>query len=263
MKNATLALVTGASTGLGKELSRALAAKGIPLLLAARNEAKLQELAQQLPVTSKIYPVDLTEPQERKPFLAWLKEQGPDLIINNAGMGLYGPALSHPTAQQSQLVELDVQALTEITLESARTLLEQKRGGTIMNISSAAAFFLYPNHSLYAASKAFVNVFSQSLDFELKPRGIRVLASCPGRIDTEFSLRASGGAPEKTSALWIMRPETAAQLILKQIESGNPLEIIDARYKCFVALGKLLPKWLQMRLMNATLKSRLSPDLES
>ncbi len=260
MKTFELALVTGASCGLGLALCQALAARGIPLLLAARNEERLKQAAQTLSVPTQIYPVDLAHPQERQKFLAWVNQQAPDLIINNAGIGLYGPALNHPTEKQSEIVELDIQALVEITLESARTLLKQKRQGTILNVSSAAAFLLYPSHCIYAAAKGFVNQFSESLDFELKPHGIRVLASCPGQIDTEFSLRASGGTPHKKSALWTMHPEKTAQLILKQIDSGKPVEIIDFRYKCFIALSKLMPQALKMRIMNATLKSRHSVE---
>jgi short-subunit dehydrogenase len=256
MKSFQLALVTGASTGLGKALCQALAARGIPLILAARNEENLKQVAKSLSVPTHIYPVDLTHPHERQKFLEWLQEKAPDLIINNAGSGLYGPALSHTTLQQSEMLELNMQALLEITLECARTLLNQKKTGTILNISSVAGFFLYPSHCVYAASKACVNTFSQSLDFELKPHKIRILASCPGMIDTDFSFHSSGGTPHKKSTLLTMSPEKTAQLILKQIDSGKAIEIIDWRYKCFYALSKFLPKSLKMRLMNATLKSR-------
>jgi len=125
-----------------------------------------------------------------------------------------------------------------------------------MNISSAAAYFLYPSHCIYAAAKGFVNQFSESLDFELKLQNIRILTCCPGQIDTEFSLRASGDNPHKKNALWIMSPEKAARLILKQIDKRQTIEIIDFRYKCFVALSKILPKALILRIMNNTLKDR-------
>ena len=210
MKTFEKALVTGASYGLGKALCHALAARGVPLLLAARNEEKLMEVAKSLSVPTQIYPVDLADMSQRKQFLTWLKNEAPDLIINNAGIGLYGPAVMHPIQEQSEIVELDVQALVEITLDGARTLLEQKRQGTILNVSSAAAFFPYPSHCIYSASKAFVNNFSQGLDFELKPHGIRVLASCPGMIDTEFSLRAASGKAHQKSSLWTMQAEKAA-----------------------------------------------------
>jgi uncharacterized protein len=251
------ALVTGASSGLGKALCHALAARGIPLLMAARSEEKLKQVAKSLSVPTQIYPVDLADASKRREFLAWLQGQAPDLVINNAGAGLYGPAVSHPIEEQSTIVELNAKALMEITLESARTLREQKRQGTILNVSSAAAFLLYPNHCIYAASKAFVNNFSQGLDFEIKSHGIRILASCPGLIDTEFSLRAAGGQIYKKSSLWTMSADRAAALILKQIDSGKSIDIIDFRYKCFIYLSKIIPEALLLRLMNATLKDKL------
>jgi uncharacterized protein len=256
MKTFARALVTGASTGLGKALCHALAARGIPLLMVARSEERLVQLAKELPVLTTIYAVDLADAAERKQFLVWMQSYAPDLIINNAGMGLYGPAVSHPISEQSKVVELDVQALVEITLEGARTLVEQKKQGTILNVSSAAAFFLYPNHCLYSASKAFVNNFSQGLDFELNPQGIRVLTSCPGLIATEFSSRASGGKVHQRNPLLTMRAEKAAALILKQIDSGKSMEIIDLRYKCFVYLSRILPKGLKLRMMSSSLKER-------
>lgn len=256
MKNFRLALVTGASCGLGKALCQALAAYHIPLLLVARRKEKLEEIAKTLSVPTQIYPVDLNNVQERQKFLLWLTTQAPDLIINNAGAGLYGPALAHSTESQSAIVELDVQALLEITLQSARALLEQKKQGTILNVSSAAAFFPYPTHCIYAAAKRFVNQFSESLDFELKPYAIRVLVSCPGQINTEFGLRASGGIQQKKKKVLSMSAQKAAGLILKQIISGKTIEIIDWRYKWIVNLSHILPKILKMHILNATLKNR-------
>jgi short-subunit dehydrogenase len=260
MNTFQLAIVTGASSGLGKALCQALAAQNIPLILVATNEEKLQNLASTLSVPCQIYAIDLKDGQERKKFLSWLTTQSPDLIINNAGCGLYGPALAHSTAEQSANVELNVQALLEITLEGARALLKQKRQGTIMNISSAAAFFPYPTHCLYAAAKSFVNQFSEGLDFELKPHGIRILASCPGMIDTAFSFRASGGISQKKKSALIMSPEKAAKLVLKQINRGTTLEVIDWKYKCLVALRGLIPKSLQMRILSASLRFNITPN---
>jgi short-subunit dehydrogenase len=248
------AFITGASSGLGKALSQLLAQRGIPLLLTARNENALQELKNTLSVPTEIYAADLSQPHERKACLAWVLSHAPDLIINNAGMGLYGPALSHSTTEQAALFELNAWATIEITLESARAFLKEKREGTILNVSSAAAFFLYPRHTLYAASKGCVKQFSQGLDYELKPSGIRVLTSCPGLIDTDFSLKASGNSTRKKNTAWMLSPERAAHLIIQQIEQGKSLDIIDWKYKCLIALNALLPKSISMHFLNRTLK---------
>lgn len=237
MKRFELALVTGASSGLGAALAEALSERGIPLILAARDERALRRIAEELRVPVEVYVVDLVAVAERRRFLAYLAERAPDLIINNAGCGLYGPAVEHPTSVQSDTIELNVQAVVEIALEGAKALLKRGKTGTIMNISSAAAFFSYPAHCLYAAAKRFVLQFSEGLDLELAPRGIRVLASCPGLIDTPFSTRAGGSI--KRGPLTLTAPR-CARLILRQIDKGKRREIIDWRYRWLVPLARML-----------------------
>jgi uncharacterized protein len=237
MKDFKLALITGASSGLGAALAEMLSEKRIPLLLAARNEQELQALAAKLLVPVEIYVVDLVNVEERRRFLNHIVKRAPDLIINNAGRGLYGPAVEHPTSMQSDTIELNVQAVVEIALEAAKTLLKEGRVGTIVNISSAAAFFSYPTHCLYAAAKRFVLQFSQGLDLELKSHQIRVLASCPGLIDTPFSTRAGGFVKH---SFFTLSATHCARLILRQIEKGKGFEIIDWRYKWLVPLARLL-----------------------
>jgi len=237
MKRFELALVTGASSGLGAALAEALSERGIPLILAARDEEALRQLAARLCVPVEVYGVDLVDVAQRQCFLTYLAKRAPDLIINNAGRGLYGPAVEHPTQVQSDTLELNVQAVVEIALEGAKALLKRKKTGTIMNISSAAAFFSYPTHCLYAAAKRFVLQFSEGLDIELMARGIRVLASCPGLIDTPFSTRA--GSRIHCGLLTMTAPH-CARLILKQIDKSKRREIIDWRYKCLIPLARLL-----------------------
>ncbi len=220
-----LALVTGASSGLGKELCIQLAAKKIPLLITGKNKQALEETAHLLPTDVEICVSDL---KNRKNLIAKIHERTPDLIINNAGVGYYGDVLTH----NLETIEVNVEALTEISLESAKALASQNKKGTIMNISSAAAFFTYPSYVLYSASKAYVNSFSKSLDAELKKKGIRVLCVCPGQIDTPFHLKSG-------KKLRLAMPvEKAAKLILKQIEKQKPFNIIDWRYKILVFLSR-------------------------
>ena len=253
MRRFKCALITGATGGLGKALCTALSAHHIPLILVARDANKLDQLAAQLPGVKKTYAVNLTLAQERKEFLAHLREQTPDLIVNNAGMGAYGPALQYPTSKHLEITELNIQATLEITLEGARALLEADKQGTIVNISSAAAFFAYPTHCVYAASKSFINQFSQGLNHELRSKAIHVLASCPGQIDTPFSWHASAGHPPRKKGFLTLSPDTAARCIIKQIENNRPLEIIDWRYKCLVRLGQILPQKWMMRLLQDSL----------
>ncbi len=250
-----LALITGASSGLGKALAHALSQRNVDLILTARNEEKLKKAALDLPSSTQIVRCDLAHPDERKKLIELIKKQEPDLIINNAGFGLYGPVLSHPTADSAEIVEVNAQALMELSIEGARTLLEAKKKGTILNISSATAFFPFPAFCVYAASKAFVNSFSQAFDKEMKKHGIRVLTVCPGQIDTDFRKRASGNFPQKKDSR-TMSPETAAKLILRQLDRPKALSIIDWRYRCAIALAKLLPQRLLLAVLERSLKER-------
>ncbi len=250
-----LALITGASSGLGKALAYALSERGIALILTARNEEKLKEVALDLPSSTQIVRCDLSRSEDRKELVELIKKQEPDLIINNAGFGLYGPVLSHPVADLEEIVEVNAQALMELSIEGARTLLAAKKKGTILNISSATAFFPFPTFCVYAAAKAFVNSFSQAFDSEMKKHGIRVLTVCPGQIDTDFRKRASGNFPQKKNSL-TMSPETAAKLILGQLDRPKALSIIDWRYRCAIAIAKLLPQRFLLAVLERSLGER-------
>src|SRR3990172_4512666 len=218
-KKFQLALVTGATSGLGRVLCLELARRGIALLLSGRQRAALEKLKGQLSVPCHIHEGDLTLAASRHTLIAMIHDLCPDLVINNAGFGLYGEALTHSTEEQLEIIELNVKTLTEITLEAARTLIAKKREGTIVNISSAAGYFVYPSFNLYAASKGYVTAFSEALDSEVAKYNVRVLTVCPGQMATSFRQRASRGLKQEKT-LWSMSTEKAAHLILQQIEKG-------------------------------------------
>lgn len=249
------ALITGASEGLGKALAKALAAKGMSLILVARTEEKLKALAAELPVPTQIVVCDLCDPGQRNALTRLIQKEVPELIINNAGFGLYGPAISHPPAESKDMVELNVQATLELSLEGAKALFAANKKGAIVNISSAAAFVVFPTFCLYAATKAFVNHFSQGLDQEMKKYGIRILTICPGQIDTGFRKKASRGFPQKHDCM-TMQPEKAVRLILKHIDLRTPLAIIDGKYRLAVALSKWLPKRLLYAMLQRSIGKR-------
>ncbi len=255
MNHFRLGLITGASAGLGKALAKALSEQGMPLILVARDEKRLKSLAAELPTQSTLCPADLSTQEGRHAVTALIHKMAPDLIINNAGFGLYGPTLAHPVAELQEIVEVNIQALIAFSVEGARALAERKQKGTILNVSSAAGFYAYPHFSVYAASKAFVNSFSQALDFEMRPEGIRVLTVCPGQIATDFRKRSSGAFPQKKDHI-TMTTEKAVSLILEQIEKGKRLSIIDWRYRFAVYLSKFLPSSLLAPFFMSGLKSR-------
>lgn len=246
-----LALITGAGSGLGKELAFQLAQKKIPLFLSSKDPQKLDDLKKELETLTSvtILSADLSLKEERKKLLEKIRELKPDLIINNAGLGLYGEILSFPLEKQMGILAINVEALVEISIESARVLKKEQLKGTLLNISSAASFFIYPNFALYAASKNFVKDFSLSFDEELKPYGIRVFTSLLGRFQSEFKYKASGYTKKSVPSWDTMQLGKTAKSVISQIEKEKRYQIIDFRYQILCTLAKLFPrKWISKAL---------------
>ncbi|NGX40104.1 MAG: Serine 3-dehydrogenase [Chlamydiae bacterium] len=238
----TKALVTGATSGLGKELASLLKQKGIEVLETGRTGTP---------------PLDLTKREERAALLEIITHEVPDLIINSAGFGLYGSAIDLSTKEQLEMIELNCSALVEISLHSARTLIKNGKKGTLLNLSSSGAFFPFPTFNIYCASKAFVNSFSLALDTELKEKGVRVLCACPGQVATDFRNRSSKGHPQKKDRR-TMPVKQAALHIWKQIEKEKTLYIFDWRTRMMLTLAKFLPRALLEKIMIQSIADRYS-----
>lgn len=172
-----LVLITGATSGIGKATAELFADKGVNLILSGRNQFELEQLQSTLSkkVSVQIVQADLAKKEERQCVLDVIQAQVPNIVINNAGFGLYGDALTYSIQEQLEMLDVNGRAVLEMTLKAGEALISAKKNGTILNISSAAAFQILPTMAVYAASKAFVNHFSQALDFEFKKNGIRVL----------------------------------------------------------------------------------------
>lgn len=225
-----LALITGASSGLGLALAKALARKGIPLLLSSRTPCP------SLPNTEWIE-CDLAK--TRAPLLEAIQTRTPDLLINNAGFTTYGDCLDEFSSQQ-EIFTVNAEAPFELALAFARMLKERKLHGTILNIGSAASLFPFPGMATYSASKAFLASFSKSLDVEMKPYGIRSLVALPGQIATPFASRAAHN-PHLKQPSCSMRIESAVRLLLRQIEQQIPYAVIDWKVRLASILSHLVP----------------------
>lgn len=224
---------------------------GVPLFLTARDESALLSLEKELEKTTSVlvFAADLSSPSELALLLQKITLYGPDLIINNAGLGLYGDILSFSLEEQMQMVQVNIDALVRISIESARALKNQKKKGTIVNISSMAGHFTYPYFTLYAASKLFVQHFSLSLDAELSSQGIRVLTSVLGRFASPFFKKASKVAINPNS--WdVMSLSKTASLVLRQIEKQKNYDIIDYRYKILQFFSYFIPKKITTSLLR-------------
>ena len=191
-----VALVTGASSGIGTELARVFARNGHRLALAARRADRLEALADEIAKTGAARPlvvaVDLTKADAGERIEAALTQNGLEAqyVVNNAGFGLAGSAASQPRERQLDMIDLNVRALTDLSLRFAGAM-ERQRGG-LMNVASVAGFLPGPNHAVYYATKAYVLSFTEALHQEWSGR-VRVTALCPGPVPTEFQVVARTG----------------------------------------------------------------------
>ncbi len=254
----SLALITGASDGIGLELARTLAKQKINLILVGRNPERLQkakeELQQQVEVST--IQAELLNAKERKLVIDKIRELVPDLVVNNAGVGFQGKTLSFTTEEQKQILQLNGNVLLEITLETARTWKSHGSEGVIMNVASLAGFQVMPYFGTYAASKTFVINISKALDEEWKSDGIRVFTACPGFVKTRFNVHATKGRIQGGELWMTMEPSLVAEEIWKQIQEGKQTRIIDWHFRVLHFLSLLSPPFLTKRILRLLMKPR-------
>ncbi len=181
------ALVTGASAGLGAAFASTLADRGVDLVLVARREDRLRALADDLPVDVEILPADLADRHQLAAVEARLASRADpvDLLVNDAGFGMYGPVAESDPDRSSAMIDVNVQALTRLTHAVLPQLLDRQVGGVI-NVGSTAGFQPGPNGAVYGATKAYVRWFTEALHVELADADVHALLLAPGVTATEF-----------------------------------------------------------------------------
>lgn len=189
-------LITGASAGLGAEFARQCAKRGEPLALAARRRERMEALGTQLGGEVHIFEADLAREGAAASLIAELAAEGLSVgtLINNAGFGLGGKFVDRPLDRLSEMIDLNVRALTELC-HLVLPAMRERGEGAILNVASTAAFQPGPNMAVYYATKAYVLSFTEALHHELKGSGIRVSCLCPGPTHSEFSDVADSHSP--------------------------------------------------------------------
>jgi short-subunit dehydrogenase len=191
----SVAVITGASAGLGVEFARQLSAQGQRLVLVARRKDRLETLADEFG-NARAVELDLSRPGASGQLMADIIRHGEtvELLVNNAGFGLAGAFAELDEKRQREMIDLNCGALTELAHAVLPGMIERKAGG-ILNVASTAAFQPGPGMAVYFATKAFVLSFSEALHDEMKRHGVRVSCLCPGPTRTEF--RAVSGFDPK------------------------------------------------------------------
>lgn len=249
------ALITGASSGIGEALARLLSSKGIPLIITGRNRERLERIAQEVHAEEN-FALDLADREERKKLVTLIRERQPDLVINNAGFGVYGDALTISVEQQLSILEVNGAAALELTLESARTLISAQKKGVILNVSSVAGEYPCPGMAVYGATKAFLTNISRALNTELAPKGVNILVSCPGMVATDFANRAAKSKIKNADGP-VLTPQFAAQQIWRQIEKGEEKRIFNWQYRLLSLLTICLPVSLIKKTVWKRIKQRI------
>ncbi len=230
MKNT--ALITGASSGIGKEFSRLHAAQGGDLVVVARRQHALEELQRELEdqhqVSVLCIAADLTQPESPQCIVDQLEQKGIeiDVLINNAGFGGHGKFHQREWSADQEMIQLNVMALTELTRRIIPGMVKRHRG-KILNVASTAAFLPGPLQAVYYATKAYVLSFSQAIAQELQDENISVTALCPGPVKTEFA--SVGDLHDVAAFQKPASPVDVARVGYQAMQKGKLVSINDSR----------------------------------
>jgi hypothetical protein len=244
------ALVTGASAGIGTELARQLAAGGTNLVLTARRRDRLEELAAELTgqhgVKVEICAADLAKPSAPNEIFNFTetKRLTMDLLINNAGFGVYGEFHKGQVARQLEMVQVNISAVVHLTHLYLAPMVARRRGD-ILIVASTAAFQAVPYISAYAATKAFDLLFAEGLAEEVERYGVRVCALCPGTTNTEFQRVA--GQPDRLFRV-AETAEKVARVGLRALERGKSYVISGAMNYVQTNSERLSPRRVVARM---------------
>lgn len=252
------ALVTGASAGIGEAIAKRLAADGVDLVLVARRADRLEALADSLrsPVCRvDVMVADLNAPEDLEKVAARIADDDApiDLLVNNAGYGVHGDFSEQPFDSARGQIDLNIVALTRLAHAAVKRMVADGRG-TVVNLSSVAGAQPGPGYAVYAATKAFVTSFTDSLAAELRGSGVTATAVCPGLTRTEFHevARATERADTAPDFVWMTADQVAEQA-LDAAAKGRVVFVPGVAYKVLVGLSTVTPRPIRRRAAGIVL----------
>ncbi|WHY00275.1 SDR family oxidoreductase [Neobacillus sp. DY30] len=248
-------LITGATSGLGYEFVKMFAADGYDLVLVARNKTKMEEIKSQYPnLTVTVISKDLSEPHAAKEVYEDVQAAGITIntLVNNAGFGLMGKFEELDIHKQSEMIQLNISALTELTYYFLPELKKNNNGARILNVASTAAFQPGPMMAVYYATKAYVLSFSEALVEELADTNVTVTTLCPGATKTSFASVANVTNTKMFSRA-MSSGEVAQQGYLGML-SGKRVVITGSANKLGAYAAKFLPRSLAAKIAKYVAK---------
>lgn len=242
-----VALVTGASAGLGREFAVQLARRGYDLVLVARDVKRLQVLASELygshGTNAEVLPADLTRDDDVSKVVNRIDAGPIDLLVNNAGFGTRGSIASAARADQEAMLRVHVFAAHRLAQAAVQKMVPLGRGA-IINVSSIASWLISPGNVNYSATKAWQRMFAESLALEVRGKGVYVQALCPGYTHTEFHQRG-GMNKKRVPDWWWMNADRVVAASLAAVDKRRPVVVVPGTgYKLVVLVVQVLPRWL-------------------
>lgn len=255
-----IALITGASGGLGLDFARLAAADGYDVILVARSLERLNEASRELEqfygARTHIFPTDLSETGAADRLVSDIQSAGlqVDCLINNAGFGDTGYFADRPWQMADEMIMLNMHALSRLTHAFAQGM-KQRGHGYILNMGSNGSFQPAPNMAVYAATKAYVLHFSEGLHYELKPHGVKVTCSCPGPTATAFHDRA-GTHSSLIYRLGLLKSEKVAEEAWMAMKKGRQYIVHGWANKLFALTVNFTPRGMVPYFSHLFIKDR-------
>ena len=260
-KSGIVALVTGASSGIGLALAREIAANGHDVVLTARNRDALEAAAGGIEgkygVRADVIPLDLRNRDAAEQLYQTISNQKLDIgiLVNNAGFGLGGEFLETDLPREVEMIQVNVTAVTQLTKLFAAGMV-RRRSGRLMNVASTAAFQPGPLHAVYYATKAYVLSFSQAVAEELRNTGVTVTALCPGATATAFAETAGVTNSGLFKRVGVDNAESVAAYGYKAMMRGERVAIPRLRDKIMVQAERLAPRAFVTRMVRQAQENR-------
>lgn len=255
------ALVTGASSGIGAEFAKELHSRGASVVLVARRREMLESLATELcakrEASASFHAIDISNPDGMRALIELVRSTRVDILVNNAGRGSFGHFESIPLEEELQMVSLNV-AATVCAAHAVVPQMKERRAGAIIGISSIAGFQPLPYMATYAGTKAFNLTHTMALRHELKPFGVRVIAVCPGPVETEFA-----GVARVPGQFTNIRRDSVKDVVrdsLRALEKGKGIVVPGWRSRILGLATHLLPLDATTAVVERALRGSLPKD---